>query len=1051
MPRWLPLVVALLVSLPSGPPAGPATAAKPPAADPWRGPYPDDPDLPEGFSDTLVAPGITGATALAVAPDGRLFICEQTGSLRVVKGDRLLAEPFVTVAVDSYWERGLIGVTFDPDFPRRPYVYVCYVSPKPYPHHVVSRFTAQGDRAVPGSEVVLLVGDDQRQLGGAQPAGHQGGAVHFGKDGKLYVAIGEQTAGEPAQRMDTFQGKLLRINPDGSIPEDNPFSKTAKGKYRAIWALGLRNPFAFAVQPGTGRLFINDVGNARIEEVNEGAAGANYGWPESEGPTTNPKHRGPIFAYAHNVGRSITGGTFYNPLVRQFPAKYVGKYFFLDFMDHWMRVLDPDHPEAAEVFATGLAGPVDVVTAPDGSLYYLNRKEWVKDEKFQKQTGALHKITYPAAGGKAPRLTKQPAAPPVADGQPAVFSLKAEGEAPLRYLWLRNGRPIPGAESAAYELGKATSADDGAEFRCVVSNAAGRTRSRKVRLRVLPWHEAARTPPLKDGLEYRYYEGRGSGMPDFEGLRPLATGVTKAPTIIDLDPDERRAAVLEGFFDAPSDDVYLFGLRGRGLSKLFLGGTEVVSTPGGPRERAVGGSIALKKGKHPLRFLFTPGPAEKPGMVADVFPEGSVYHTDPRAVTEPLIAPGGGEHNGPVTVRLTAASPGATIRLTLDGCEPTRTSREYVGPFLLPRSAKVTARAFRGDASSPAVSAAFTISGDRRYGLPWRDIVTTLNVPADPADLPPLLSQTGVFRSPADLTPSRGLVPYDVNAPLWSDGAAKRRWIALPGDARIGFAPTGEWTFPVGTVFVKHFEIGGRRLETRLLRVDETGNGYGVTYRWRGDGQDAELLADGLTEEVSVPTAAGSKAVKWSYPSRNDCLSCHTAVAGFVLGVKTRQLNGPFPYPATGVTDNQLRTWGHLGMFRAPPREGDIGRLDRLVAAGDRAAPPERRVRSYLDANCAHCHRPGGARGLFDARYDTPLAGQGLVNGEVAAADLGVRDPKVVCPGSLERSMVYERMNRRRDVFNMPPLGTNQVDQAAAAVVAAWINELGRKQPPGRR
>src|SRR5262249_41027017 len=158
-------------------------------------------------------------------------------------------------AVDSEWERGLIGVTLDPDFPRNGFVYVCYVAAEPYPHHRVSRFTARGDFAAPGSERILFEGDDQRKLGGKVPAGHQGGAIHFGADGKLYVAIGDQTAGEPSQRLDTLQGKLLRLNPDGSTPGDNPFVDLARGKYRAVWATGLRNPFTFAVQPETGRIF----------------------------------------------------------------------------------------------------------------------------------------------------------------------------------------------------------------------------------------------------------------------------------------------------------------------------------------------------------------------------------------------------------------------------------------------------------------------------------------------------------------------------------------------------------------------------------------------------------------------------------------------------------------------------------------------------------------------------------------------------------------------------------------------------------------------------
>ena len=244
--------------------------------------------LPQGFSGETVAEGITGATAMEVAPDGRVFVCEQTGALRVVKDGVLLPDPFVKLEVDSQWERGLIGVALDPDFARNGFVYVNSVSPRPYPHHRISRFTARGDVAASGSEVVLFEGDDQSKLGGKVPAGHQGGAIHFGKDGKLYVALGEQTAGEPSQRMDSLLGKLLRLNPDGSIPEDNPFYRSARGKYRSIWALGLRNPFSFAVQPGTGRIFINDVGETRWEEVNEGFAGANYGWPAAEGPVDRP-------------------------------------------------------------------------------------------------------------------------------------------------------------------------------------------------------------------------------------------------------------------------------------------------------------------------------------------------------------------------------------------------------------------------------------------------------------------------------------------------------------------------------------------------------------------------------------------------------------------------------------------------------------------------------------------------------------------------------------------------------------------------------------------
>jgi putative heme-binding domain-containing protein len=344
--------------------------------------------LPPGFRVRVVATGLTGSTALEIAPDGRVFVCEQTGTVRIIKKDRLLEAPLLRLPVEANWERGLIGVTVDPDFARHSYIYVCYVVARPYPHHRVSRWTVKGDRAVPGSEKLLLEGDNQKKLGGEVPAGHQGGALHFGGDGKLYIAIGDQTAGAPAQNLRTLQGKLLRINPDGSIPADNPFVAKTEGKYRAAWAIGLRNPFTFAVQPGTGRIFINDVGG-NFEEINEGAAGANFGWPAVEhGPTSDRRFRGPVHWYPT---ASIVGGAF-APATLAWPKHYRGRYFFMDFVQGWIKFLDPAHPARAETFATGLRRPVDLRFAPDGSLYVLVRNAWVIDREFRPGTGSVLKI-----------------------------------------------------------------------------------------------------------------------------------------------------------------------------------------------------------------------------------------------------------------------------------------------------------------------------------------------------------------------------------------------------------------------------------------------------------------------------------------------------------------------------------------------------------------------------------------------------------------------------------------------------------------------------------
>jgi len=328
--------------------------------------------LPPGFVETQFGGNLPGSpTAMAFAPDGRLFVCLQGGQLLVIKNGSLLSTPFVTLTVDSSGERGLLGIAFDPNFTTNNYVYLYYtVSTSPI-HNRVSRFTAAGDTAVPGSEAVILELDNL-----SAATNHNGGAIHFGPDAKLYISVGENGNGANSQTLSNLLGKMLRINADGTIPTDNPFYNTATGNNRAIWALGLRNPFTFAFQPGTTRLFINDVGQSTWEEINDGIAGSNYGWPTTEGPTSNPAFRSPIYYYGHGTtgttGCAIVGGAFYNPSVLQFPSSYIGKYFFADLCGGWIRVFDPTAGTATG-FATGIVNPVDLHVGPDGALYYLAR------------------------------------------------------------------------------------------------------------------------------------------------------------------------------------------------------------------------------------------------------------------------------------------------------------------------------------------------------------------------------------------------------------------------------------------------------------------------------------------------------------------------------------------------------------------------------------------------------------------------------------------------------------------------------------------------------
>jgi len=217
-------------------------------------------NFPSDFSSSQEGlgfpPGTPNPTAMAFAPDSRLFVCQRTGELRVInKNGDLLDASFVKLTVDSSGERGLLGVAFDPNFTTNNFVYVHYTTPVPSPHNRISRFTANGDVAVAGSSVVLVDLDDL-----SSDTTHNGGAIHFGPDGKLYAGVGDNGNGANAQSFGNRFGKILRYNSDGTIPTDNPFFSSAAGANRAIWALGLRNPVTFAFQPGTGRMFINDPG-----------------------------------------------------------------------------------------------------------------------------------------------------------------------------------------------------------------------------------------------------------------------------------------------------------------------------------------------------------------------------------------------------------------------------------------------------------------------------------------------------------------------------------------------------------------------------------------------------------------------------------------------------------------------------------------------------------------------------------------------------------------------------------------------------------------------
>jgi glucose/arabinose dehydrogenase len=313
---------------------------------------------------------------------------QQGGTLRVYRNGALLPDPFATLPTTSSGERGLLGVALDPDFPANGRLYVYYTATTPTVHNRISRIAAdpaQPDRMLAGSETVLL---DLPDLG---PTNHNGGALHFGPDGMLYAAVGNNAINANSRSLGSPLGKILRIAPDGSIPADNPFFARTTGTSRAIWALGLRNPFSFAFQTGTGRMHINDVGENAWEEVDPGLAGADYGWPDTEGPTTVAGITGPLFAYGHAggspPGQPASTGTFlqgaaivgaaFDPPGSAWPAPYLGSYYFGDLAAGWVARIHLASG-AVSTFATGVPDLHSLAFGADGALYLLTGSALVR-------------------------------------------------------------------------------------------------------------------------------------------------------------------------------------------------------------------------------------------------------------------------------------------------------------------------------------------------------------------------------------------------------------------------------------------------------------------------------------------------------------------------------------------------------------------------------------------------------------------------------------------------------------------------------------------------
>ena len=398
------------------------------------------------FQNEILATGFTLPTAIKFLPDGRMLVAELGGTIKVLPPPYTTpdATPFLQISnlgVNGY-QQGIYEVTLDPNFGVNHYYYVFYTLGTPNRDRL-SRFTANAvlSGTVPGSELVLY--QDPRDAN----AEHHGGAINFGNDGKIYFTTGEHFYAPSAQDLTSPRGKIHRINPDGTVPTDNPFYDGSGPNWDSIWALGLRNPYRASYDAPTGRLLIGDVGGndntTAIEEVDRGARGANYGWPNNEGPCPSPC-TGPVYSYPHG-GRdsAVTGGFVYHGT--QFPSSYQGSYFFADYTQNWIKrltfdangnvsgVLNFEPPDGAN---DGPYGDIVYLTeGPDGALYYLDLG--YSDISGTFGISKIRRIRF-VSGNQAPiaaaSVTPSSGPAPLTANFSSAGSSDPEGD-PLSYSW----------------------------------------------------------------------------------------------------------------------------------------------------------------------------------------------------------------------------------------------------------------------------------------------------------------------------------------------------------------------------------------------------------------------------------------------------------------------------------------------------------------------------------------------------------------------------------------------------------------------------------------
>jgi glucose/arabinose dehydrogenase len=1073
----------------------------------WQGEAPSIND----FSLEIKADSLNQPMELDIAQSGEIYVIGRLGDFYVMVDDELNRTS--SIEVNSRHEGGLIGFALDPDFTNNRYAYFHYTAPTVAEHKVSRINIAPNNTLDLASEIVLLSYPVQ-----ITKCCHNAGSMAFDSQGNLYIATGDNTnpfnsqgyapidersgrsdwdAQKSSSNTNDMRGKVIRIKPaeNGgySIPEGNLFSADST-HLSEIFTMGHRNPFRITIDSHDNTLYLADIGPdansnnpsrgpAGVDELNKIQTAGNYGWPYFTGNNnayndfdfaTNVSGvkfdaNAPFNASPNNSGAQtlpvakpawlslshralmVADVYRYNNFVfdeYKLPSYFDGKLLYWNFNNDQMFEVDTTANAAQNtpnlrrwLNTDNLDGIIDGKVSPFNNRLYLiafggNCCGKVND------AGVLAQVKY---------MPGQATTPPVDSLQ-------------THYAINTGGNDFQNAQNVLYEADKYASSGRKYSNNNSISGTDDDTLMQSHHWDSATFEYAL---PLADGeytvkLEFAeiFYDevGRRIFSVDAEDVRQI--------TDIDVFAEVGMNALHSHSFTTSVNDGMLNISFIKNIQNPMVSSITVSPTP----EFADNTAIIIVS-EHSGQYLGLTDNSGQIAFTAEVATEEETFIIelgDGYVQIKNLV-------NG---LYLGLNDDNELVYLNSDTGESTyfemiKTERDMFALRSILNQQFVAFndvnQHFSVSANNIATSTLFSINqaevcdANNAHAIACRpnakaylDMPIDIGTPAAPdfSKLPLLLSQTGAFEDIQALIPSPSLLPYTPIQPSWADRSVRKRWVAVPSGTKVVYSEQDRWTWPAGTVFVKHFDLPTntqddavlRRLETRINVVQENGEIYGVTYRWREDYSDAELLTQSLEEFIEIATEQGPEMQKWVYPSPGDCLVCHNPESSGVLGLKSATINHSRIYES-GIEAQQLSVFNQLELFTETLAPNVLTQAPKHVALDDQSHSLETRMRTYWDVNCSSCHGPQGIAALWDARYSTSLAMQGVVRGPLANQrdylnDYGLASPFVVDPKNKSNPILYIRDKSVDANDRMPPLAKELEDKAYIEALVEWIDSL---------